>query len=316
MAQDIPQTIPSKIQTGPPKQDQQKPVNNPEPTRTSLQLPTEDSGHGFPVHKIRVTSAGKGGNYAQFGLQWMLDVPDVPIVYHTLPPPPSTSSSSKGPGSSSSKPTPKANNGLLPVTTTIPKLVTVVERVKREYIESLLSGRGKKVDKKGKGKGKGTKKEEGEEKEVTGRGLWQYTETGNWTPEPVIGEGEDQEAALRRVLGGASRPKMKHHPYMSITLSTKPLPELETIVPAQVVYAKSKKVRGKKKPKAKKQADGEMDVDETEEVRVKKELGDGDDTEVDEPASQSQSTSKSKGKEMKKRKSESEHGASKKKTKA
>ncbi|ODO08953.1 hypothetical protein L198_00692 [Cryptococcus wingfieldii CBS 7118] len=322
MAQGIPQTSPSNIQKETPKQDQQTPVNNPKSTRTSplgaVQLSTEDSGHGFPVHKIRVTSAGKGGNYAQFGLQWLLDVPDVPIVYHTLPPPPSASSSSKGPGSSSSKPTPKANNGLLPVTTTIPKLVTVVERVKREYIESILSGRGKKVDKKGKGKGKGKGGEEGEEKEkeVTGRGLWQYTETGNWTPEPVAGEGEDSDAALRRVLGGASRPKMKHHPYMSITLSTKPLPELEKIVPAQVVYAKSKKVRGKKKSKAKKQADEEMNVDETEEARVKKELGDGDDTEVDEPASQSQSTSKSKGREMKKRKSESEHGASKKKTKA
>ncbi|WVQ77224.1 hypothetical protein IAR50_006907 [Cryptococcus sp. DSM 104548] len=286
------------------KKDQEAPFKNLKPSRTYLlgagELPTEDSGHGFQVHKIRVTSAGKGGNYAQFGLQWLLDVPDVPIMYHTLPPS-SSSSSSHPEGSSVSKPTPKAKDGLLPVTTTIPKLVTVVERVKREYIESLKAGRGEKQDKTGKGKGRD-------------KGLWQYTETGNWTPEPVVGEGEDAEAALRRVLGGASRPKMKHHPYMSIILSTKPLPEMEKVVPAQVVHVKSKKVRGKKKPRARGQADEGMDMDEMEEATVLQELGDG--LEVATPPLQSQRALKSKGKDVKKRKSESEHGAGKKKTKA
>lgn len=117
----------------------------------------------------------------------MQNKPDRPLILHTLPRPP--------PVHSKSDTSEDPSRTLRPCTLTSPKLITVVEIIKRELIAKYeAEGRGK-------GKHKAT-------------GVWQYTETG-LVPAELFdgpgGTGGEEKAAekaageLARVLGGKTR---------------------------------------------------------------------------------------------------------------
>ena len=134
--------------------------------------------------------------------------PGSPLVLHTIPSPsssdqpppkdprqaadeadpaPTTRAEAEG-----SKGRSKALTTLHPCTLTTPRLISVVELIKRDYLVGLAAS--------GKGKGK-----------HRATGLWQYTETGLLPDAPTrdaSGEHGDDEArgeALKRVLEGRTK---------------------------------------------------------------------------------------------------------------
>lgn len=138
------------------------------------------------------------------------DNPGTPVVLHTLPSSSSSTSSSLSPSSSSSstnapkqdngkaKPQPKSKCPLPSCLLTAPRLISVVELIKREYVSEL---RAAKASCRGDAKSKG-------------KGIWQYTESGLWEPETEVrmnaGSGGaevagDDGGALRRVLAGQTK---------------------------------------------------------------------------------------------------------------
>jgi len=74
------------------------------------------------THPIRITTHGKLKAWVQFALDFLDENEDRSLTFHTLPPP-ETSPSAKT------------------STTTIPRLITVVEIVKREHLERLKAAR-------------------------------------------------------------------------------------------------------------------------------------------------------------------------------
>lgn len=117
----------------------------------------------------------------------MQDHPNRPLILHTLPPPPSDSLSV-----SKRTTTDEASRALRPPTLTAPRLINLVEIIKREHIARL--------EKTGTGKGK-----------HRAVGVWQYTETGLVPAELMYGsEGQagkenDEGEELARILGGKTR---------------------------------------------------------------------------------------------------------------
>ncbi|EJT45807.1 hypothetical protein A1Q1_05720 [Trichosporon asahii var. asahii CBS 2479] len=75
---------------------------------------------------------------------------------------------------------PKANSTLHPATLAIPRLISVVEKVKREWLK-------------------------------THNEVWQYNVSGHMKSQ--------ERPSLERVLSGKTKPKMTHNPYLEITLS-------------------------------------------------------------------------------------------------
>jgi hypothetical protein len=135
-------------------------------------------------HRMRITSGGQVAGYVNFVLTFLKvcpitpsrnqltcqENPDRSLVLHTLPPANSESSSSNSSSSSLS-------SALLAT----PKLVSVVEKIKREYMAYINS---KDV---GKGKNKAV-------------GIWQYNESG------ALSQGQDQqELGLESVLEGRTK---------------------------------------------------------------------------------------------------------------
>ena len=146
-------------------------------------LPTATASADSGPHQIRITSGGSISHYVKFSLSYLKvrsaspilaevqENPLRPLVLHTLPAPLSTAISSPHlpplhlPADPSDEVSAEAKmsepektppqTSLQPSLLTTPKLISVVEIIKREYLASLS----------GKGKHKAT-------------GLWQYTETG------------------------------------------------------------------------------------------------------------------------------------------
>jgi len=134
-------------------------------------------------HRMRITSGGQVAGYVNFALTFLKvcptqpryqltrqENPDRSLVLHTLPPNNTESSSSK-PGSSS------LSSALLAT----PKLVSVAEKIKREYMSYINA---KDI---GKGKNKAV-------------GIWQYNESG------TLSQGEEQqELGLESILEGKTK---------------------------------------------------------------------------------------------------------------
>ncbi|WVQ99233.1 hypothetical protein IAU59_006365 [Kwoniella sp. CBS 9459] len=211
---------------------------------------------------MRIAAGGSMSNYVQFALRFLRENPKTPLVLHTLSPaqvdpkPAAVSAAlnaqqepnpnpvpdlGEAPSSSSSL----SSSTFLPCTLAIPRLISVVEIVKRTYIDELKKHYGTRQSGSGvgasestsvawKGKGKQSERVQGMNEEnvgSSGKGIWQYTESGLYTPpaQSTLSVGTVAEAPgglgdLARVLGGRTKPKMTHHPYMQITLSTRPLP--------------------------------------------------------------------------------------------
>lgn len=102
------------------------------------------------------------------------DDPSRPLILHTLPADTDAGPSTNGSTSNNGSGKENSNNTLHPSTLAIPRLISVVEKIKREYLSSLTPGPEK-------------------------RGLWQYTETG------LVGGVEMERPSLERVLSGKTK---------------------------------------------------------------------------------------------------------------
>jgi len=157
-------------------------VNDNDNDMTEVTQDGEASSSTGP-HRMRITSGGQVAGYVNFALTFLkvcpaqlwnqLTVQENPgrsLVLHTLPPANSQSSSSNS-GSSS------LSSALLAT----PKLVSVAEKIKREYMVYINT---KDV---GKGKNKAV-------------GIWQYNESG------TLSQGQEhQELGLESILEGRNK---------------------------------------------------------------------------------------------------------------
>jgi len=198
--------------------------------------PTLESG----PHLIRITGHGKIKAWVAFSLTSFEIHEDRPIVYHTLPPSSvapttinnETGASAKGPaGTSRRRATSKAT-----ATLAVPRLLSVVEIVKREFIKSLEAKRSPRL-----------------------LGLHQYNEIGCLEDLPTFVEEpqteEDRATGIASALSGRYHLKQKQTPYMKITLSSRALPELlekgaTYQPPVMRKLSKSAKMRMKKRDRA------------------------------------------------------------------
>lgn len=153
------------------------------------------------AHEVRITSHGKMSAWVEFALKFFEENPGRPLAFHTLPPPPTAAHE---PASQSK---PKADR-MHPSMALVPRLVSVVEIVKREYVKMLDTSLA----------------EQG-----ALSGLYQYNEIGELETSASAGEaGEvdpEQERLqnLNAVLEGKNHLKIKKTAYMKITLCRKEL---------------------------------------------------------------------------------------------
>ena len=117
-------------------------------------------------HKIRITSSGSIKAYVRFALAFLEEHPARPLVLHTIPPSDSKPNTEKS-----------ANSTVDSGTLLAPRLISVVEIIKREYLARLSST----------GKGSGKHK---------ARGVWQYTETGLLPKEGSAAEPLDESGGM------------------------------------------------------------------------------------------------------------------------
>ncbi|KAG5351451.1 hypothetical protein E4T56_gene12631 [Termitomyces sp. T112] len=158
-----------------------------------------------------------------------------PIVFHTLPATPRAEGADKSSDKTQGGTSVNQNTSKLSkATTSVPRLLSVVEIVKREFIKSLVAKRSPRL-----------------------AGLHQYNEIGCLEDFETNVEKpeEDRAAEIRRALSGGNHVKVKLTPYMKITLSLNALPELAERgatyqSPTIRKLSKSAKMRMKKRERA------------------------------------------------------------------
>ncbi|KAH9925530.1 uncharacterized protein B0H18DRAFT_1008846 [Fomitopsis serialis] len=168
------------------------------------------------AHQLRITNHGKINAWVQFALRFLQENPDQPLVFHTLPAKgkqvhhaqddvsiaPAEAQPS-GSGAVASK-KPRNHTSM----STIPRLVSVVEIVKREYLKTLdpaLSQAGKLS------------------------GLHQYNHVGELEqdePEASLSPEEERQQAITQALSGKRHLRQHKVAYMKVTLCRKQLPDL------------------------------------------------------------------------------------------
>ncbi|KAG7450160.1 uncharacterized protein BT62DRAFT_927467 [Guyanagaster necrorhizus] len=175
--------------------------------------------------EIRITNHGKIHTWVAFALEYLQKDGSKSIVLHTLPVP-------RNPQESK----PASKGSLSTATTTIPRLISVVEIIKREYIKML------------------------ESKQLPKHlGLHQYNEVGSLEDislgeeDTILTDKEETRAtSIIMALEGKNYPKQVQTPFMRITLSHYELPELVVKgatyqSPLQRKLSKSAKARAKKR---------------------------------------------------------------------
>ncbi|KAJ4489633.1 hypothetical protein C8J55DRAFT_557535 [Lentinula edodes] len=152
---------------------------------------------------VRITRAGKLTNYVKYALESLEKNDKKAIVFHTLP------EVHDNPEAAHTRQGLKdASTASLTLITT-PRLISVVEIIKREYLKDLEKRRSTRLV-----------------------GLHQYNEIGsieNLGSNGVsVGRETDEQRAQRiaMTLEGKNFPKQRQFPYMRITLSVHELPEL------------------------------------------------------------------------------------------
>ncbi|KAK0478541.1 hypothetical protein IW261DRAFT_1337768 [Armillaria novae-zelandiae] len=187
----------------------------------TIELPNNTNQRNTSHEEIRITNHGKMQSWVAFALGTLTDGSE-PIVLHTLP----------------ILQNPQVKGSLSTATTTIPRLISVVEIIKREYIKILESKHLPRLF-----------------------GLHQYNEVGS-LEDLELGEEdttpEDREekraASIMMALEGKNYPKQIQTPFMRITLSHCELPELVAKgatyqPPLRRKLSKSAKARAKKREK-------------------------------------------------------------------
>ncbi|KAJ7468089.1 hypothetical protein FB451DRAFT_1092576 [Mycena latifolia] len=198
---------------------------------------------------IRITNHGKIKPWVAFALDFFEKHEDIPIVLHTLPAPPKSTSSTEKPEGAGGPVRPVKNPpAISPTASTVPRLISVVEIIKREYVKKLEL-----------------------EHSPTLIGLHQYNEIGTLEALGLGAHDADppQDAESLRsleivaALQGKTHLKIKQTPFMKITLSRVELPELRTATyqpPTMRKLSKSAKARAKRKEKKAETVDN-IDVD-------------------------------------------------------
>ncbi|KAI0084112.1 hypothetical protein BDY19DRAFT_556373 [Irpex rosettiformis] len=187
-------------------------------TNTDTDTGTDPEGlrDHLKAHEIRITTHGKMQAWVEFALDFFEKNETRPLILHTLPAKAKDSAESDIDGrdvleTSATTPqrTEKKKESDNDSALLVPRLVSVVEIIKREYLKeldtTLADGRG------------------------TLSGLHQYNELGNTAPSNDQDEAgclEEQRAhEISRVLNSKNYPKLKRkHAFMKITLSRTPLP--------------------------------------------------------------------------------------------
>ncbi|RDX43990.1 hypothetical protein OH76DRAFT_1389803 [Lentinus brumalis] len=194
-----------------------------------------EAGPSSP-HEMRITNHGKINSWVSFALDHLQKHEDRPLVLHTLP-------ASKGKARASVQDAvaeEKSSKGLHPSMTTIPRLVSVVEIIKREYLKTMdpaLAEAG------------------------SLSGLHQYNEVGDLADagyaESAESAEEDRLQSLARALQGRHHVQQKKIAFMRVTLSRKPLPALAAsgaTYQSPAVRRLSKSARARLKNRARKAA--------------------------------------------------------------
>ncbi|KAI0636159.1 hypothetical protein C8Q77DRAFT_1051699 [Trametes polyzona] len=165
------------------------------------------------AHEIRITNHGKIASWVTFALEHLNKHEDKPLVFHTLPaakgkaPAPAEEVAVAGPDGESGKE--KKREGLHPSMSTIPRLISVVEIIKREYLKTLDPSLAE-----------------------AGRlsGLHQYNEIGDLEDagfaERTGDEEQERIESLARALQGRNHAKQKRIAFMRVTLSRREIPQL------------------------------------------------------------------------------------------
>ncbi|KAF7307796.1 OPT oligopeptide transporter [Mycena kentingensis (nom. inval.)] len=229
-----------------------------QPDRT---IPVPDAPEN--PYLLRITAAGKMSAYVTFALAFFEKHPSIAITLHTLPLPRvakelSPDKGKQPEGSAKGRKNGKNRDGDAPKpppsSLTVPRLVSVVEIIKREYVKALPATGG-----------------------VTG--LYQLNEIGiledlgpEYATENRAEDVDPEEARARAIaaqLNGKKHVQIKQTPYMKITLSTaeiRPPPNSKATqqAPHKKKISKSAKARAKKREN-KLVADAEDDPDEMEE---------------------------------------------------
>ncbi|KAM6503563.1 hypothetical protein JOM56_000506 [Amanita muscaria] len=195
------------------------------------------------AYPVRITNHSKLKVYISSALDFFDKNKDTPILFHTLPPGYLTSSKDErerkrprldaGPSTDNpdqreptkSRSQRAANSSTKPVTETIPRLITVVEIIKREFLKNLALKHSPRL-----------------------AGLYQYTEIGcledvqksnaeETSSVPSAGAEEEEDdleelfderaKEVVEALSGKNHVRRKRTPYMKITLSLTTIPALE-----------------------------------------------------------------------------------------
>ncbi|KAF5384693.1 hypothetical protein D9757_006240 [Collybiopsis confluens] len=155
---------------------------------------------------IRITRTGKMTHWITYALKCLEEEEKRPIIVHTLP---RYSKDPAGSNESLERPDPSKNaskiaNSLI----TTPRLISVIEIIKREYLNSLDKKRSTRVI-----------------------GLHQYNEIGSLeelspVDSPAQATEEQRMEKIAMALEGKNFPQQRQSPYMKITLSVDELPQL------------------------------------------------------------------------------------------
>ncbi|KAJ7185809.1 hypothetical protein C8R46DRAFT_1343002 [Mycena filopes] len=189
---------------------------------------------------IRITNHGKMTTWVAFALDFLDNHESIPIVLHTLPattpksPPPPPAETT----ATATAPAPSNPPSFAQTASTVPRLISVVEIIKREYLKKLELAHSSALT-----------------------GLYQYNEIGtlealglNAGPEPVQPEDARSEAIVA-ALQGKNHLKTRQTPFMKITLSRVELPDLASAgttscqPPLGRKLSKSAKARAKRREK-------------------------------------------------------------------
>jgi len=152
---------------------------------------------------IRITNHGKIQTWVTFALEFLKENGSKPLVLHTLPASkPTTEEPLAEPIAPSMEPTPHIITGKCNSTSTIPRLITVAEIIKREYLKTLKPS------------------------SSTISGLHQYNEIRYLEAVDDMVDSERGATALALALGGKNHLIQKHSPFMRITLCKTTMPLL------------------------------------------------------------------------------------------
>ncbi|KAI0648847.1 hypothetical protein C8Q79DRAFT_904582 [Trametes meyenii] len=172
------------------------------------------------AHEMRITNHGKIANWVTFALDYLQKYEDRPLVLHTLPATkgkalPAVADMAADPTPAPAPATESAQakkirgSGLHPSMATIPRLVSVVEIIKREYLKTLDPALAK-----------------------AGclSGLHQYNEIDDLESAGYIEETGDEEqdrlATLVLAMQGRNHVKQRKTAFMRVTLCRRKMPEL------------------------------------------------------------------------------------------